>query len=153
MGEGIPLPRWGTFLDFGGTKTRLWVHYTVSEIVRRYVYDCGSRDHEGELFIAYVIICLDIRVWEGDTASQDKNFSEIWVLKLRGFRMHKVKFHTHKIPNFAEASFRIPDFSYGILRVMQYNSGEAVSKIWANPKHKMRASSCESFSPKIILLT
>ena len=38
-------------------------------------------------------IFLDIRVWEGgyrlpgcgrgDTASQDKNFSEIWVLKLR----------------------------------------------------------------------
>ena len=23
----------------------------------------------------YVIIFLDIRVWEGDTASQDKNFS------------------------------------------------------------------------------
>ena len=36
--------------------------------------------HEGEL---YVIILLDIMVWEGDTASQDKNFSEIWVLKLR----------------------------------------------------------------------
>ena len=31
----------------------------------------------------YVIIFLDIRVWEGDTASQDKNFSEMWVLKIR----------------------------------------------------------------------
>ena len=30
----------------------------------------------------YVILFLDIRVWEGDTASH-KNFSEIWVLKLR----------------------------------------------------------------------
>ena len=45
------------------------------------LYECGSRDHEGEL---YVIIFLDIRVWEGDIASQDKNFSEIWVLKLKG---------------------------------------------------------------------
>ena len=38
-----------------------------------------------ESCIAYdiVITLLDIRVREGDTASQDKNFSEIWVLKLR----------------------------------------------------------------------
>ena len=46
------------------------------EIVPRNVYDCGSRDHEGEL---YVIISLDIRVWEGD-----KNFSEIWGAKTKG---------------------------------------------------------------------
>ena len=41
------------------------------EIIPINVYECGSRDHEGEL---YVIIFLDIRVWSGDTASQDKNF-------------------------------------------------------------------------------
>ena len=48
--------------------------FNFPEIVPRNVYECGSRGHEGEL---YVIILLDIRVWEGDTASQDKNFSEI----------------------------------------------------------------------------
>ena len=54
--------------------------FNFPEIVPRNVYECGSKDHEGEL---YVIIFLDIRVWEGDTTSQDKNFSKIWVLKLR----------------------------------------------------------------------
>ena len=29
----------------------------------------------------YVIIFLDIRMWEEDIASKDKNFWEIWVLK------------------------------------------------------------------------
>ena len=42
-------------------------------IVPRNVYACGSKDHEGQL---YVIIFLDIK-GEGDTASQDKNFSKI----------------------------------------------------------------------------
>ena len=54
--------------------------FNFPEIVPRNVSDCGSRDHEGELC---VIIFLDIRVWEGDTASEVKNFSEILVLKLR----------------------------------------------------------------------
>ena len=36
--------------------------FNIPEIVPRNVYDCGSRDREGEL---YVIISLDIRVWEG----------------------------------------------------------------------------------------
>ena len=44
--------------------------FDFPEIVPRNVYDCGSRDHEGDL---YVIISFDIRVWDGDTASQDKN--------------------------------------------------------------------------------
>ena len=48
------------------------------ENVPRNVYDCCSRDHEGELYVIF----LDIKK-EGDNASQDKNFSEIWVLKLR----------------------------------------------------------------------
>ena len=29
VGGSIPIPRWGTFLDLGLTKTRLWVHYKV----------------------------------------------------------------------------------------------------------------------------
>ena len=54
--------------------------FNFPEIVPRNLYECCSRDHEGEL---YVIIFLDIRVWEGDIASQDKNLSEMLVLKLR----------------------------------------------------------------------
>ena len=52
------------------------------EIVPRIVNDCGSRDDEGDL---YVIIFLDTNGEGvgGDTTSQDKNFSEIWVLKQR----------------------------------------------------------------------
>ena len=55
------------------------IMFYFPEIVPRNVYDCGSRDHAGEL---YVIVFLDIRVLVGDTASQGKNFSENWVLKL-----------------------------------------------------------------------
>ena len=55
-----------------------WDHLQMmlnfSEIVPRNVYDCGRR------VVAYVIIFLDIRVWEGDTSSQDKNFSEMYAL-------------------------------------------------------------------------
>ena len=37
------------------------------------------------------------RVWEGDTASQDKNFSEIWVLNLRvHVDAFKIEVHTLK---------------------------------------------------------
>ena len=62
-----------------------WGHlqmmFNFPEIVPRNVYDRGSRDREGEL---YVIISLDIRMWEGYTAShQDKNFSEIWLLYIK----------------------------------------------------------------------
>ena len=39
--------------------------FNFPEIVPRNLYECGPRDHEGELC---VIIFLDIRVWEGDTA-------------------------------------------------------------------------------------
>ena len=48
----------------------------------RNVNDCGSRDDEENL---YVIILLDTNGEGvgGDTTSQNKNFSEIWVLKLR----------------------------------------------------------------------
>ena len=64
-------------LNYFGGHFQMMLNF--SEIVPRNVYNCGSRNHEGEL---YVIIFLDIK-GEGDTASQDKNFSEILVLKLR----------------------------------------------------------------------
>ena len=39
--------------------------------------------------------------------------------------------HYTKIPNFAAASSRIPDFSYGLCSIFR---AEAVSKILAKPK-------------------
>ena len=53
------------------------------EIVPKNLHDCCKRDHEEEL---YVIIFLDMKgegVGGGMPSMQDKNFSEIWVLKLR----------------------------------------------------------------------
>ena len=58
------------FLDPKGRGSiaflRFWSHlqimFNFPEIEPRNVFDCGSRDHGGVL---YVIISLDIRVWEG----------------------------------------------------------------------------------------
>ena len=65
-----------------------WGHlqmFYFSEIVPRNVHSCMRFKGSWRRVVAYdlVITLLDIMVWEGDTASQDKNFSEIWVLKLR----------------------------------------------------------------------
>ena len=68
--------------------------------------------------VAHVIICLDIRVWEGDTASQDDNFSEIWVLKLGFTCLIKLK---EKLPQaFMQMGWMEDDFR------------NLTAKVWAN---------------------
>ena len=54
----------------------LQLMFNFPEIFTKNVYDCGSKDHEGDLC---VIINLDIKgsVWEGNTASQDKKFRKL----------------------------------------------------------------------------
>ena len=62
-----------------------WGHlqmFNFSEIVPIEMCIVAIQRIMKESCIAYdiVITLLDIRVWEEDSASQDKNFSEIWVL-------------------------------------------------------------------------
>ena len=69
-GKGcITFLRFGPYNKFGGHL----------HIMPRNVYDCSSMK-EGYVIIFYRT--PRARVGEGDTASQDKNFLEIWVLKL-----------------------------------------------------------------------
>ena len=60
----------------------LYIICLFFEIVPRNVYNCGSRDDEADLCVIQFLDTNGEGV-EGDTASQDKTFSEIWELKIR----------------------------------------------------------------------
>ena len=91
----------------------------LSEIVPRNVYNCMRFKGLWRRVVGYVIIFLDIRVWEGDTASQ----------------MHyKVKFHTQKSRILQKAQKLLPEFQTSLTVYTVLFGQEAVSKIWAKPK-------------------
>ena len=76
MGGGIPLPRWGPFLEIWVLKTSFWVRYKLKININlaRNVYDCSTMGGGGggEPFLLSNVL---------DTNGEGVGlFLEIWVL-------------------------------------------------------------------------